>query len=150
VGALAILAVILFIVPAVAPPPNVTIEQFDWTIVQNTWTLNNQTEPWFVEQYINQSGQLWGYPFEVSAHSTFNVSLVLVVYAPFDVPLCNVTVNPPLKVVSTYPTLPARMQGGEDNLLQVALNVDAPSGDTVSGFGVVDALGCTLPPSFSS
>jgi hypothetical protein len=146
VAALAILAVILFLVPAVAPPPDVTIQQFDWTIVQGTWVLDNHTKSWFVEQYINQSGELWGYPFEVPAHGTFNVSLVLVVYAPFDVPLCNVTVNPPLQVVSTYPTLPARMDGGEDNLLQIALSVDASSGATVSGLGVVDALGCNLPP----
>ena len=146
VAALAILAVVLFLVPAVAPPPDVTIEQFNWTIVQGTWTLDNQTKPWFVEQYINQSGQLWGYPFDIPARSAFNVSLVLVVYAPFDLPLCNVTVDPPFKVVSTYPSLPARMDGGEDNLLQIALYVDASSGATVSGFGVIDALGCNLPP----
>jgi hypothetical protein len=143
---LAILAVVLFLVPAVAPPPDVTIAKFDWTVVQGTWTLNNQSEPWFVQQYFNQSGQLWGYPFEAPAQATFNVSLVLVVYAPFDVPLCNVSVNPPLKVVSTFPSLPARMAGGEDNLLQIALFVDASAGATVNGLGVVDALGCNLPP----
>ena len=146
VAALAILAVVLFLVPAVAPPPNVTIQQFDWTIVQGTWTLNNQTKPWLVEQTINQTGQLWGYPYDTPSHSTFNVSLVLVVYAPFDVPLCNVSVDPPLTVVSTYPSLPARMEGGEDNLIQIALFVGAASGASVSGLGVLDALGCSLPP----
>jgi hypothetical protein len=69
-----------------------------------------------------------------------------VVYAPFDVPVCTVSVEPPLHVVSTYPSLPARMDGGEDNLLQIALFVDASSGATVNGVGVVDALGCSLPP----
>lgn len=144
--ALVILAVVLFVLPSGAPAPPVTVEQFDWTIEQGSWMDGNHTEPWFAEQYVNQSGQLWGYPLQVPAHGTFNATFVLIVTASFNVPLCNVTVNPPFQVVSTFPHLPAPMERGEDNPVWIDLFVGAAAGATVSGVGVLDALGCTSPP----
>jgi hypothetical protein len=144
VGAIVVLVVVLYLLPSLAAPTTVTIERFNWTIVQGTWTFNNQTEPWFVEQYINQSAAD-GYPFQVSPHGTFNVSLVLVEYDPKSVPICTISVAPPLEVLSTFPTLPAAMQGGEDNLIQINILVTASAGTVVDGAGIVNATGCANP-----
>jgi hypothetical protein len=144
VGAIVVLVIVLYLLPAMVSPTMVTIERFDWTIVQGNWTLDNQTEPWFVEHYINQSAAD-GYPFQVRPGGTFNVSLVLVEYDPISVPICTISVNSPLEVLSTFPVLPAAMEGGEDNLVQISILVDAPAGTTVDGVGVIDATGCATP-----
>lgn len=149
VDALVILAVVLYVFPSGGSPPPVTVEQFDWTVLQGTWMDGNHSEPWFAEQYFNESGELWGYPFQVPARGTFNISFILIVRASFNVPLCNVTVDPPFQVVSTFPRLPALMERGEDNLFVVDLFVSAAAGATVNGVGFLDALGCISPPELS-
>jgi len=146
VAALVIVAVVLYLIPVVAPPPKVTVDHLDWTIAQGTWKFNNKTEPWFVEQYINQSGPASGYPFQVGSGKTFNTSLVLVEFDPSPVAVCTITVAPPLEVVSTFPALPAPMEGGEDNLLQITILVDAPAGAVINGVGEINSVGCAVPP----
>jgi hypothetical protein len=143
VAFLLILGIVLFAVPAAHPstPAPVTIDSISWTVEMGNFSDGT---PWFIEKYINQSGALYGFPFQVAAGHTFNDSLVLVNAGTMEVPLCSVSTSPPLYVVATNPVLPAPMEQGEDNLLVLTIYVTADSGATVSATGIVDALGCSI------
>ncbi|MGD0257818.1 MAG: hypothetical protein ABSB90_08085 [Thermoplasmata archaeon] len=142
-AALVILVVLLFLIPTAAPPPPVTITAIHWEIEQQP-PANGTTE--FNALWINQSGPLWGFPFQIRAGGTFNDSLVIVNREPFAVPICSAMVAPPLRLVSTTPALPMRAVLEEDNLLTLTLSVQAGAGAVLNESGIIDALGCSLPP----
>ncbi|MCI4373169.1 MAG: hypothetical protein L3K02_05955 [Thermoplasmata archaeon] len=145
--ALAILVVILFFIPSAAPPPPVTIESIDWQIAQ-TPPVNGTPE--FAELWINQSGPVWGFPFQIRAGGSFNDSLVIVNDEPRNVYICGASIAPPLYIVSTNPTFPMVATLEEDNLLILTLSVHATAGASVNEAGVINALGCGLPSSSGS
>jgi hypothetical protein len=139
---LVILVIALFAIPAAAPPAPVTIHSIDWQIEQNP-PVNGTSE--FAELWINQSGPIWGYPIDVRAGGTFNDSLVIVNDEYSAVPIYCASISPPLRIVSTFPTLPMVAKEMEDNLLTLTIVVQAGTGAQVSATGVVDTLsaGCT-------
>jgi len=143
VAALAVLVVVLYVVPSVAPPPPVTILSIDWNLEQNP-PVNGTPE--FGTLWINQSGPFWGFPFHLRSGGSFNDSLVIINTEPYPVPICSATISPPLRIVSTYPALPMRAVLQEDNLLILTISADAGAGTVVNATGTIDALGCSLPP----
>jgi hypothetical protein len=145
VGLLTVLSVVLYAVPpkTAAPVPQLTLESLNWTILQGNSTM---PAPWFAEASINQSGSEFGFPYVTPAGKAFNDSLVLVNILLVDVPVCSVTVEPPLFILATDPSVPFFAEKSEDNLLVLTILVDASAGTTIRGFGTVSALGCSLPP----
>jgi hypothetical protein len=142
VTSLVVLVIVLFLLPAVAPPPPVTVESIHWRIEQ-TPASNGTTE--FAELWINQSGPLWGFPFQVRAGGTFNDSLVILNDEIYAVPICTASITPPLYIVSTFPALPMVAKQTEDNLLTLTLSVDTGAGAVVNETGEISSLGCGLP-----
>ncbi len=140
--ALVVLIVVLFLVPAPAPAPTVTVESIHWQVKQQAPT--NGT-PEYAEQWINQSGSIWGFPLTVAPGGTFNDSLVLISQVPFDSYLCGVTVAPPLVLLGNFPSFPMVLRHEEDNTFTLTLGVDASGGTTIAGMGVVDAVTCGVP-----
>lgn len=140
--ALTIVVVVLFFLPGAAPPPQVTIEAIHWQIEQSP-PVNGSTE--FSEQWINQSGAIWGFPFDLRPGGTFNDSLVLVNDEAYNVYICGASVTPPLYIVATNPGFPMVAIHQEDNLLILTLSVDAGAGAVLNASGVINALGCGSP-----
>lgn len=139
---LTLLVIVLFVLPLVAPPSPVTIESIHWKIEQ-TPPVNGSTE--FAEQWINQSGPTWGFPFQIRAGGSFNDSLVIVNTEPYDVYLCSASIAPPLYIVNTSPALPMVAVPEEDNLLVLTLSVGAGAGSVVNVSGGINAVECGLP-----
>jgi|HubBroStandDraft_1064217.scaffolds.fasta_scaffold582524_2 hypothetical protein len=141
-GALAILVVLLFVIPAAAPPPPVQVYSIDWQLQQQA-PQGGVTE--FSEQWINQSGPYWGFPFDLPAGGTFNDSLVIINEWNQPVPICSASISPPLYIVSTFPSLltgPMIAPASEDSLLTLTLGVHAGAGAVVSATGTVSGVGC--------
>jgi hypothetical protein len=137
------LAVVLFLIPSTVPPPPVTIVSIDWEIQQTTYG-NGTSE--FTPLWINQSGPIWGFPFRLPAGGSFDDSLVFTDDESMAEPICTVSVAPPLFVVSTSPALPMRAEPQEDSQLTIELSVRTNAGAMVIGTGVLNALGCVVPP----
>jgi hypothetical protein len=137
VAALAILAAVLFLIPAAAPPPPVQITSIDWQIQQVSPPGGGHE---FAELWINQSGPYWGFPFHLPAGQSFNDSLVLINEATTDVTICGASISPPLYIVSTYPAFPMVAGHSEDSLLVLTLAVHADPGATVNATGSINAV----------
>jgi len=146
VAALAILAALLFLIPAATPPPPVEVTSIDWQLEQNP-PQNGIDE--FSVSWINQSGPFWGFPFDLPAGGTFNDTLVIVDDEKVNVPICSASISPPLFIVSTHPAFnassPMRVDASEDNVLTLTLGVRATAGALVSATGIISATGCSLP-----
>jgi hypothetical protein len=146
VASLAILATLLFLVPATVPPPPVKIVSIDWQLEQQP---AEGGVPEFSELWINQSGPFWGFPFDLPAQGTFNDTVVIVNDEDNAVAICSVSIEPPLYIVSTYPPIspghPMVAVASEDSLLTLTLGVHADSGAVVNGTGTISGLGCTIP-----
>jgi hypothetical protein len=143
VAAFVVFAAVVYVAPRASAPPPVTIESIDWQLQQNA---PENGLPEFDVAWINQSGSVWGFPFQVRAGGTFNDSLVILVGVPSDVPICTATVSSPLVVVATSPALPMRAAAEEDNLLVLTLSVEAGAGVHLNATGTITGYGCSLPP----
>lgn len=137
--ALLVFAIVLYY-PSSAGAKPVTVASIDWTLLGDS----NGSFP-FTERFINESGPTFGFPIQVAAHSSINLTLIVFVQVQSDVPLCSATTSPPLTVTAVTPTPPGDLQGGDDNAIFLTIYVGAAAGTTVIANGTLSALGCALP-----
>lgn len=124
-----------------APAPSkVTITQVQWTILQGTTTFGFG---WFgpSTRIANNSS---GLPVEVASGGRFTVTLSLSDLDSANHTIYSVLAASPFRVVSTVPSIPAKVVSGMDDFtLNVDVAVPTVSSDTSY---VVDLTVDALPP----
>ncbi len=126
---------ILLVVPGIPP---VTVSGISFSIAQGS-TLNGT--PWFGVYSINLSGPASGFPIQVPSGGSVTLTLIIVNQDSAAHSITSVSLNAPFVVKATNPALPMSWDAGEDGIIVVFVQVNAPAGSTVAGSGTINALG---------
>lgn len=109
-----------------APPTTVTISEVQWTVLEGTTA---QGYGWF-----GNSSFTWdhrnGFPLTLSPGSSFQLPWTTANMDGVNHTIYSVSVNPPFRLVSTWPTVPVVAPGGEDSVV-FEFQISVPS--TASG-----------------